>query len=53
MGHAEGAAEAGAFYTLLPDLLREVAPEVYDAVAWWFDDGPDPRRQHNPRRRAR
>jgi len=52
MGHAEGTAEAGAFYTLLPDLLREVAPEVYDAVAWWFDDGPDPR-QHNPRRRAR
>ena len=50
MGHAEGAAEAGAFYTLLPDLLHEVAPEVHDAVAWWFGDGPDPRRQHNPRR---
>lgn len=50
MGHAEGAAEAGAFYTLLPDLLHEVAPEVHNAVAWWFGDGPDPRRQHNPRR---
>jgi len=48
MGHAEGTAEAGAFYMLLPDLLREVAPEVYDAVAWWFDDGPDPRRLNNP-----
>lgn len=50
MGHAEGAAEAGAFYTLLPDLLHEVAPEVHDAVAWWFGDGPDPRNQSNPRR---
>jgi len=50
MGHAEGAAEAGAFYTLLPDLLREVAPEVHDAVAWWFGDGPDPRQRANPHR---
>ena len=41
-GHAEGVAEAGAFYTLAPQTLQYVAPEVYAAVAWWFGEGPKP-----------
>lgn len=36
-GHMEGTAEAGAFYMLRPDTLRAVAPDVYAAVARWFD----------------
>lgn len=43
-GHMEGTAEAGAFYTLKPQVLKREAPEVYAVVAWWFGDGPEPER---------
>lgn len=42
-GHFEGIAEAGAAYTLIPEVLATEEPELYAACAYWFGDGPEPK----------